>query len=268
MAARCARLTFINMSLTIAPECDLFAQPYLINSYSNFAETLIDPETFQPTYPGIISFKLSRSETEFTNCNLQLRTTLRVRKRNADQTPTDLVVEDNVTLDSAGLNGLFSNVEIRLNGIVVESQNNNFQTTSFLKKLLGTSQLVKPSLVQSCGFSPGTCPVVDSMDDTNEGRIALKNQTNLSRLVTYHSTLETDFSSYGKLIPPNVEISMTLTHSSDESRLHGSVDTAFVEILSAQLCVQRYILEPSLGLELAHRLDTGEPIHYNYTRLA
>ncbi len=256
------------MATTIAPECDLFTHPALVNSYSGYSEILLDPESFQPTYPGIISFKVSKSETEFTSSDLQLRTTLRIRKRNADNSPTALVAEDNIALDSCGINGVFSNVEVRLNGVVIESHNNHFQTTSFLKKLLGTSEAVKPSLVQSCGFSPGTSPIVDTTDDANVGRLALKNQTNLSRLVTYYTTLETDFSTFGKLIPPNVDISLILTHACEESRTHGPVDTAFVEILSCQLSVQRYILEPSLSSELARRLSAGDPIHYAYTRLA
>ncbi|MCP4495025.1 MAG: hypothetical protein GY820_48145, partial [Gammaproteobacteria bacterium] len=92
-----------------------------------------------------------------------------IRKRKDDGSPTALEATDNVAFEAGGVSSLFSNVEITWNGKCIESHNGHYQHTSFIRKLFSTSKDVKGLLVQQCGFSRPTCPLVDATEDTNEG---------------------------------------------------------------------------------------------------
>ncbi|MCP4486370.1 MAG: hypothetical protein GY820_03485, partial [Gammaproteobacteria bacterium] len=113
---------------------------------------------------------------------------------------------------------LFSNVEILWNEKTVESYNNHFPIISFFKQLFGTSAEAKKYLTQLCGFSRPTSPLVDSTDDINAGRLVRKNMANLSRLIRFNFPLETDLRSSRRLIPPNVSVTVRLTHATDSAR--------------------------------------------------
>ncbi len=252
----------------VSEECDFFTAPSVLKSYSGFSETVIEPQTFSKCYPGIISFKIPRHLTEFTSCAPDLRITVKVQKKGADGTTQDLVAADNVAIDAAGIGGLFSDLEVRLNDTVVESYNQNYQTIFFLKKLFGTSSENKKLLVQQCLYSRPTCPTVDAIENTNTGREARKSHTVLSRLATFCFPLETDLATARKLLPPNVEMDITLTHASNFARLHveGNVRTYFVTIESCELIVRRFVLETGLSLDVHRRLMEGHPINYNFQR--
>ncbi|MCP4460506.1 MAG: hypothetical protein GY816_21160 [Cytophagales bacterium] len=174
-----------------------------------------------------------------------------------------------MAIDGGGVSSLFSNVDISWNGKCVESHNGHYQHTSFIKKLLSTSADVKEKhLIQQCLFSRPSCPTVDGTDNNNLGREQRKSHTALSRLATFCFPLDTDISSCRKLIPPGVEVNISLTHAADSTRIHsaGEVNTYFVEVIACELIVRRYTLEMGLAQEISHRLNSGEGITYNINR--
>ena len=184
---------------------------------------------------------------------------LKVKLTRADG--TDLHADDVVAPTNYFLHGLFSQVDIWLNGTQITTSMNTYPYRAILEALLSYGSDAKRSQLGASLFYVDDAGKFDSIvvDDTaNTGFATRRATTARSRTVDLMGRLHADIFFQDRYMLNEVSVKIKLTRSKKEFCLIGAADANFaIRIVAAELHVRKVKLSPSVFLAHAKALERG-----------
>ena len=238
-------------------ELDLFTIPP--------TQTSIEMSTFCDYYPLTsladgtpIEFEIGGTGDDYIDlANTFLY--LKVKLTRADG--TDLHADDVVAPTNYFLHGLFSQVDIWLNGTQITASMNTYPYRAILEALLSYGSDAKRSQLSASLFYADDAGKFDNIavDDTaNTGFATRRATTARSRTVDLMGRLHADIFFQDRYMLNEVSVKIKLTRSKKEFCLIGADDVNFaIRIVGAELHVRKVKLSPSVFLAHAKALERG-----------
>jgi hypothetical protein len=235
----------------------------IVDSYSR----IIQPVTKTMHWPGQIVFNVQCSRQHYMSPVLELCYTFKLTKhgdfRNIELTDNAAVIH------LFGLNA-FSDVEISLNSIPIQSYGHMLPQVNTLKKTLSTSAQYKKDVLSSTElWHPDSEGMAQFIGALNQGREDRKRLSLDGKLCSVHCQLPNVLAESNRLLLPNSDLRIVLSHSSDPYRIHAEGEETKYHILFTEcfLIGTFYSLKPSLSATIERRLANGQEATYNFTRL-
>lgn len=152
--------------------------PLLFNVVSK-TEEVVTSDQWTRTHPGTVVFRPQSNSLSLIDCHFFLRMVFRVMKgARKNLEPTDNVAIANNFLCSA-----FSDVQLFINNVLVESSN-FWPHKSYIKLLLSTSDAYKKGVLSTCnGWEQDTAFFYDMTEPMNEGYQARRDRVSGSKVV-------------------------------------------------------------------------------------
>lgn len=188
-----------------------------------------------------------------------------VKATGANVTDTDHVVPVNLLLHS-----LFSQVDVKMKDVLVTSSLNTYPYKAYLETLLAFGNDAKSSHKGMEGFyldeAGGMEKVKDDDDLTNEGYDQRKELMGSNKTFELMGRLHADIFHQDRFILPGVDVSIKLIRSPDNFHLMINEGAFKVAIQEACFITRRVKINPTLALQHAKILQTGQFLKYPFRR--
>lgn len=166
------------------------------------------------------------------------------------------------------LHGLWTDLEISLNGVNLTSSSSNYNYISYLLRLFSTSKDAKETKFASELFFPDSA--ANTFSDSNSGYKARREISKLSSTFQMVGALEHGIFKCKKMLRPNISMRIKLKRALPESYLESSAVASpkkfdcFFNIESAHLVVKR--CNANTDVVAAHQaiLNKGYRLKYSY----
>jgi len=246
---------------SVRSETDIFSLPV--------SDVSIVSSDDQPYYPivtisetNLIQFLVNGSNTHYLDLNSSYLY-LKCRLVNKDGSK----VTEKCAVGNLFFHTLFQNVQVTLNGVVVEDHNNMYPYSSYLQRQLAYGYAVKTSNMSTELYYKNGSP--DNFDpNMNLDFKQHFDMTKDSKTFEVLGNLCTSITQQKKYLPPNVEVGITIRRQTPDFYLDcaktGTVTSGAFKVIidDAIFYARRHLLNPQLSLAHQQRLLKGETAKY------
>ena len=214
-----------------------------------------------------IEFVISGSGQDYIDlANTQLYVKLDVRK--ADNTP--IVAADQVGPINLLLHSLFSEVDVKLNDVLITSTNNMYAYRAYLETLLSYGSDAKSSHLSSALYCKDEADKMDHTDPlpaaSNSGLKKRYSYISEGKTVDLLGRLHSDLFYQSKFLPNDVTIRIRLIRSKNNFCLMSATpaENYKIHISDCKIFVRKVKLSPSVFVAHAKALELGNakfPMH-------
>ena len=258
------RIEPIRQEVILKPELDLFSPKAIQTAIVNTVWTDVQP-IGSITESSPIVFNIPGSEEEFVDPGIYIKLDVRIKNANG----TALSADSDVSTVNCFAHSLFKRIDMKLQDKIISTSTDNYPYRAYIERLLNFSGEAKKSQLTAEHFFQDTAGKLDVLDLTaNYGLKQRHDMSNLSQPFTLFTKLSTDIGNQPRLLINNVDILITLHHSSNPFRfMFGESSMApKLELINAQLFVRRLKVSPPMASAIAETLRL-QPAHYPISRV-
>jgi len=251
---------------SVRSEADLFSVPA--------SDVSIISSDHQPYFPivtitdtNLIQFSISGSNTHYLDLN-NSHLYMKCRLVNKDGTT---ITTAKCAVGNLFFHTFFQNVQITLNGVLVEDSNNMYAFTSWLQRQLSFGYGQKKAALTNELYYNNRFP--DNFDITQNADFKEHYETcKDSKTFEVLGNFCTSVTQQKKYLLPNVEVGITLRRNPPEFYLDCAADTTIkpdsfkVIVDDAIFYARRHLLNPQLSLAHQQRMLKGETAKYSCRR--
>lgn len=216
---------------------------------------------------GPIEFNIAASPDLYLDMG---RSKLYLKVKIIKATGANIAEADQVVPVNLLLHSLFQQVDVKLKDCLVSSSLNTYPYKAYLETLLAFGSDAKSSHKEMEGYYPdqaGGMEKVKTDDDvTNEGYSSRRGLIESSKTLELMGRLHVDAFHQDRFLLPGVDLSLKLIRSPDNFHLMYGEGAYKVRVVEACFVTRRVKINPSIALEHAKTLQTGEFLKYPFRR--